>query len=103
MFLDEIALRPISRVLESDLELNFSNIDYAKLPLDIRIQLEAYKNQATIGDNPYPRPQRYSMVLETLLHDAWQRLNGTPKDVAKRNFIQLIEKYQRESSGLQSH
>ncbi|MFN3952188.1 MAG: acyl-CoA-binding domain-containing protein [Thermaurantimonas sp.] len=103
MFLDEIALHPISRVSESDFELNSSNIKYAEFPLDIRIQLEAYKNQATIGDNPNPRPQRYSMVIETLLHDAWQRLHGTPKEVAKQMFIQLIEKSQRELSSLPSH
>ena len=103
MFLDEIALRRESKVSQSDFELLLKNLDYKKIPLDIQIQLEAYRKQATIGDNPYPRPERYSMVMETLLHDAWQRLNGTPKEVAKHKFIQLIEKFQRESSGFQSH
>lgn len=103
MFLEEIALRPSFRISESEFNHIIKNTDLREFPLDIKIQLEAYKNQATVGDNPYSRPERYSMVIETLLHDAWARLNGTPKDVAKLKFIQLIEKYQSELSGFQSH
>lgn len=94
MFLEEIAIRPISKSIDSELENALKKVNFSKIPLDVQIQIEAYKNQAIIGDNPNPRPERYSMVLETLLHDAWARLRGTSQSLAKRELLKIIRNYQ---------
>lgn len=98
MFLDEIALRSNTVISDAEFDYLLKNTNLKELPLDIRIQLEAYKNQALVGDNPYSRPERYSMVLETLLHDAWSRLKGTSKSAAKMAFVELIKNYQKNLS-----
>ncbi|MFN4300202.1 MAG: acyl-CoA-binding domain-containing protein [Thermaurantimonas sp.] len=94
MYLEEIALPSVAKISDADFQKVIKSVNFYELPLDIRILLEAYKNQAIIGDNPYPRPERYSMVMETLLHDAWARLKGMPKSVAQKEFIRLLKSVQ---------
>lgn len=94
MYLDEIPLPSVAVVSDADFQKLVKTVNFYDMPLDVRILLEAYKNQATIGDNPYPRPERYSMVIETLLHDAWARLKGMPKSVAQKEFIRLLKSVQ---------
>lgn len=94
MYLEEIPLPSVAKISDADFQKVIKSVNFYELPLDIRILLEAYKNQATIGDNPYPRPERYSMVMETLLHDAWSRLRGMPKSVAQKEFIRLLKSVQ---------
>ncbi|GCD77174.1 hypothetical protein JCM31826_06560 [Thermaurantimonas aggregans] len=94
MYLEEIPLPSVTKASDSDFQKIIKSVNYHELPLDIRILLEAYKNQATLGDNPNPRPERYSMVMETLLHDAWARLKGMPKGVAQKEFIRLLKSVQ---------
>lgn len=50
----------------------------------------AYFKQATVGDIDKDRPTQSSNVVQTFKYDAWRRLEGMPKDEAKRRYIQTI-------------
>ena len=55
-----------------------------------------YFKQATLGDNLNPRPQESSNIIETFKHDAWKRLEGMPKEAAKRKYIKTIKELKAE-------
>lgn len=55
----------------------------------------AFFKQGTIGDNVHPRPQESSNVIETFKHDAWYRLLGMPKDVARKKYIETIKELEK--------
>ncbi len=55
----------------------------------------AYFKQATLGDNSNTRPHESSNVIETFKHDAWYRLQGMPKEVAKEKYIETIKSLEK--------
>lgn len=55
-----------------------------------------YFKQGTLGDNTNDRPTESSNVIETFKHDAWKRLEGMPKDEAKRKYINMIQEMKAE-------
>lgn len=55
----------------------------------------AFFKQATMGDNNNTRPHESSNVIETFKHDAWYRLQGMPKEVAKEKYIETIKKLEK--------
>ena len=50
----------------------------------------SYYKQATIGDNKEKRPVQ-SNIIRTFKHDAWKRLEGMPREEAKRKYIEHIK------------
>ncbi|KFD39798.1 acyl-CoA-binding protein [Schleiferia thermophila] len=92
MYLDEIAIMPTRKALDTEFEMALHQVSSKNFPLDVYVLLMAYKNQALHGDNNSKRPERFSMVLETLIHDAWQKLKGMEASEAKVEFIKLSRK-----------
>lgn len=50
-----------------------------------------YFKQATYGDLDEPRPTESSNVVQTFKHDAWNRLQGMPKEEAMQRYIKTIK------------
>lgn len=92
MYLDEVAIKPAKRTSDQEFEMAVKDFKSKKYPLDEYVMLMALKNQALHGDNCNKRPEGYSMVLETFIHDAWLRLKGMSASEAKMEFIKLSSK-----------
>ena len=57
-----------------------------------------YYKQATEGDNHEDRPQESSNVIQAFKHDSWKRLEGMPKELAMRKYIETIKNLRKEQA-----
>ena len=63
---------------------------------DNMLIIYGFFKQATKGDNDEKRPQESSNVIQTFKYDAWKRLEGMPKSIAKQKYIETIKKLSRQ-------
>lgn len=63
-----------------------------KLPPDIMLQFYAYYKQATKGNN-YEQPSGNVELRNAFKLHAWFQLNHLSEDEAKKEYINLVNKY----------
>jgi len=63
-----------------------------KLPPDVMLQLYAYYKQATKGSN-YEQPSGNEELRNAFKLNAWFQLSQISEDEAKKEYINLVNKY----------
>ena len=63
-----------------------------KLPPDVMLQFYAYYKQATKGNN-YEQPSGEVQLRNAFKLNAWFQLNHLTTDEAKKEYINLVQKY----------
>ncbi len=63
-----------------------------KLPPDVMLQFYAYYKQATRGNN-YEKPSGEVQLKNAFKLNAWFQLNHLTEDDAKKEYINLVQKY----------
>ena len=58
------------------------------------LRLYGLYKQATEGDNTSPKPGFFDFV-GTAKHDAWARLQGTGREMAMRQYVDLVNHLRR--------
>jgi len=58
------------------------------------LRLYGLYKQATEGDNTAPKPGFFDFV-GTAKHDAWARLQGTGREMAMRQYVDLVNHLRR--------
>ncbi|PKP14253.1 MAG: phosphatidylserine decarboxylase [Bacteroidetes bacterium HGW-Bacteroidetes-3] len=84
--------------MEKKLDIEFkeaykiSSTTTIKLPPDVMLQLYAYYKQATKGSN-YEQPSGNVELRNAFKLNAWFQLSQLTEDEAKKEYINLVNKY----------
>jgi len=78
--------------LEFEKAYEISSKTIIKLPPDVMLQLYAYYKQATKGTN-YQQPSGTVELRNAFKLNAWFQLSQISEDKAKKEYINLVNKY----------
>jgi acyl-CoA-binding protein len=78
--------------IEFEKAYKISSTTTLKLPPDVMLQLYAYYKQATKGTN-YGKPSENVELRNAFKLNAWFQLNQISEDDAKKEYINLVNKY----------